>query len=128
MGPYATSVWGLKLLVYAGAVIGTHQENDQENDRKAKELLKISDRFQVRRETETRDRDRNRDRDRDRDKGQWQRQRQRKRRQRQLEHAYFTRSLRPHTRVAQGLIHLYLKASYTCTLRPDRQVRFHGRN
>ena len=33
--------------------MGTHEEKDQENDRKAKELLKISDRFQVRRETET---------------------------------------------------------------------------
>ena len=106
MGPYATSVWGLKLLVYAGAVIGTHQENDQENDRKAKELLKISDRFQVRRETETRDRDS--DRDSDRGKGQRQRQRQKKRqrqRQGQLEHSCFTISLRPHTLVAQGLIH-----------------------
>jgi hypothetical protein len=28
--------------------MGTHQEKDEENDRKAKELLKISDRFQVR--------------------------------------------------------------------------------
>jgi hypothetical protein len=34
----------------------------------------------------------------------------------------YTSSLRPHTLVAQGLIHWYLKTAYTSSLRPHPKV------